>query len=113
VEDVSLEHFARGRGIRIRRETARFNSREAVARARSRLGESRYRLLTNNCKHFCSWVLRGANVDWQMSRFAMRTHLIWLAVLLTAIWSGGTSFAEDNRMPQRPAGGWHDPSLKR
>jgi hypothetical protein len=46
VEDVSLDLFARGRGIRIRREAARFNSREAVARARSRLGESCYRLLT-------------------------------------------------------------------
>src|SRR5262245_61722112 len=49
VEDVSLEHFARGRGIRIRRATARFDSREAVARARSRVGENCYRLLTNNC----------------------------------------------------------------
>ena len=101
VEDVSLEHFARGRGIRIRREAARFDSREAVARARSRLGESRYRLLTNNCKHFCSWVLRGANVDWPISRFAMRTHLIWLTVLLSAICAGGASFAKDNRMPQQ------------
>lgn len=101
VEDVSLEHFARGRGIRVRHEAARFNSREAVARARSRLGESRYRLLTNNCKHFCSWVLRGANVDWQISRFAMRTHLVRFAALLSAICAGGTSFAEDNRMLQQ------------
>jgi Lecithin retinol acyltransferase len=61
VEEVSLEHFARGRGIRIRRAASRIDSREAVARARSRLGECRYRILTNNCKHFCEWVLRGAN----------------------------------------------------
>jgi len=108
VEDVSLEHFARGRGIRIRREAARFDSREAVARARSRLGESRYRLLTNNCKHFCAWVLRGASVDWQLSRLAMRTHLIWLGVLLSAIFAGSASIAEDTRMMQQ-----HMPSLGR
>jgi thiol-disulfide isomerase/thioredoxin len=109
VEDVSLEHFARGRGIRVRREPARFDRREAVARARSRLGESRYRLLTNNCKHFCAWVLRGASAESRMkvSRLAMKAHLIWLA-LLSAICVGSASFAEDNRMLQQ-----HMPSLGR
>ena len=108
VEDVSLEHFARGRGIRIRREPARFDSREAVARARSRLGESRYRLLTNNCLHFCAWVLRGASADPLISRLAIRTHLIWLGALLTAICACIAPFAEDNRMLQQ-----HMPSLGR
>jgi hypothetical protein len=28
-------------------------------RARSRLGEDRYRLSTNNCEHFCKWCTRG------------------------------------------------------
>jgi len=28
-----------------------------VRRARSRLGEKRYRLLTNNCEHFVEWCL--------------------------------------------------------
>jgi hypothetical protein len=32
---------------------------EAVARARSRLGENHYHLLTNNCEHFCTWCLLG------------------------------------------------------
>jgi len=27
-------------------------------RARSRLGENRYRIFTNNCEHFCEWCLR-------------------------------------------------------
>src|SRR5688572_16747588 len=59
VEDVSLECFARGRGIRIRPRAARFDALQAMERARSRLGERQYRLLTNNCEHFCAWVLRG------------------------------------------------------
>lgn len=68
VEDVPLVQFARGRDIRIRRDARKFNSREVVERARSRLGESRYRLLTNNCEHFCSWALRdecySKQVEW-------------------------------------------------
>jgi Lecithin retinol acyltransferase len=62
VEEISLERFARGRSVRIRRGASRFDDRQAVARARARLGECRYRLLTNNCKHFCAWVLRGESV---------------------------------------------------
>ncbi len=36
-----------------------FDLLEIVRRARSRLGENGYRLLTNNCEHFCEWCLRG------------------------------------------------------
>jgi hypothetical protein len=57
VEQVSLERFARGRAVRIQPGQRRFDSCEVVARALSRLGESRYRFLTNNCEHFCAWVL--------------------------------------------------------
>lgn len=32
--------------------------REVIHRARSRIGESRYRLLTNSCEHFCEWCLK-------------------------------------------------------
>jgi hypothetical protein len=58
VEDVPLERFAHGHGIRVRSDPACFDPRAVVERARSRLGERRYRLLTNNCEHFCSWALR-------------------------------------------------------
>jgi cell wall-associated NlpC family hydrolase len=59
VETVSLERFARGRSIRVRHDAPTFDRGEVVERARSRLGEQRYRLLTNNCRHFCAWALRG------------------------------------------------------
>jgi len=48
VEDVSLEYFARGRGIRVRHDRPRFDRREVVARARWRLGDRSYRIVTNN-----------------------------------------------------------------
>ena len=60
VEEISLEAFAAGCAVAVRLEPcACFVGTEAVARARSRLGESRYRLLSNNCEHFCSWCLSG------------------------------------------------------
>jgi hypothetical protein len=34
---------------------------ETIRRARSRLGEKRYRLFTNNCEHFVEWCLHGVS----------------------------------------------------
>jgi len=59
VEEVSLEEFAKGRVVRIRTDPREFGPSEVVSRARGRLGENDYRLLTNNCLHFCSWCQRG------------------------------------------------------
>ncbi|MFM0640702.1 lecithin retinol acyltransferase family protein [Paraburkholderia metrosideri] len=60
VEEVELTRFAAGHPLTIRpAPSARFVGDEAVRRARSRLGENRYRLLTNNCEHFCAWCLLG------------------------------------------------------
>jgi len=52
--------FASGRPVWIRFSgVPNFDPKETVRRARPRLGEDRYRLLTNNCEHFCEWCLRG------------------------------------------------------
>jgi hypothetical protein len=60
VEEVSLERFAANRPVWIEyRPLPGFAAGQVVARARSRLGESRYRLLTNNCEHFCTWCRYG------------------------------------------------------
>jgi hypothetical protein len=62
IEETTLERFAAGREIRIRMHAmATFMGQDAVRRARSRLGENRYRLLSNNCEHLCAWVLFGEN----------------------------------------------------
>jgi hypothetical protein len=68
VENVSLERFAHGHVIRIRNDTRYFDYNEIVARACSRLGERSYRLLTNNCEHFCAWVLRDECYSCQVER---------------------------------------------
>lgn len=72
VEEVSLERFAQGRDIRVREDPPRFDRREVVERARSRLGERSYRILTNNCEHFCAWALRGESRSAQVERLCER-----------------------------------------
>ena len=69
VEEVSLEDFAGGREVRSRTDSAaRYTPAEVVARARSRLGEDRYRIASNNCEHFCHWCLSGENRSVQVDR---------------------------------------------
>ena len=60
VEEVTLGAFANGREIWVSSDApALFDCCEVIARARSRLGENCYRLLTNNCKQFCEWCRQG------------------------------------------------------
>jgi hypothetical protein len=66
VEEIPLERFAHGHDIRVRRDPRSFGRCEVVERARSRLGERRYRILTNNCVHFCAWALRDEGRGWQV-----------------------------------------------
>jgi hypothetical protein len=62
VEEVSLSRFINGRPLRIvDHPDPRYSPGEIVRRARSRLGENDYRLLTNNCEHFCNWCLSGVS----------------------------------------------------
>jgi Lecithin retinol acyltransferase len=60
VEKVSLRQFINGHPVRIvAHPESHFSPGEIVRRARSRLGENAYRLLTNNCEHFCNWCISG------------------------------------------------------
>ena len=60
VEEVALARFGYGQRIWVRTGApSDFDVREVVCRARSRVGEDCYRLLTNNCEHFCEWCLHG------------------------------------------------------
>jgi lecithin:retinol acyltransferase len=60
VEEATLERFARGREVRVKDWAApRFSGAARVERARSRLGEDRYRLFSNNCRHFAEWCVLG------------------------------------------------------
>jgi hypothetical protein len=67
VEEVSLSKFSQGRPVRVRAARSRgFDQEEVVRRARLRLGEDRYSVLTNNCEHFCEWCVGGQHRSYQV-----------------------------------------------
>jgi Lecithin retinol acyltransferase len=66
VEEVTLAEFADGRPLFVvEHEDACFDAAEVARRARSRLGEKRYRLLSNNCEHFVEWCLHDVSRSFQ------------------------------------------------
>lgn len=80
VEEVSLEQFAGGRGVRARGDSPScFAPADVVARALSRLGEDRYRIASNNCEHFCHWCRSGENRSVQVERL-----LGWVSTAVAA-----------------------------
>lgn len=77
VEEISIEEFTGGRPLAVRPPAVSAFSGEArVTRARSRLGENRYRLWSNNCEHLVEWCISGfarsAQVERLASRFGLR-----------------------------------------
>jgi hypothetical protein len=79
VAETSLAHFSHGHRIWVRSPPApQFGSDEVVHRARSRVGESSYRLLSNNCEHFCEWCLHGRPRSYQVEQFVLLQLLIRL-----------------------------------
>lgn len=67
VQEVSLASFTRGWPVWVRpHERARFGCEDAIRRARSRVGENCYRLLSNNCEHLCEWCLHGEHRSYQV-----------------------------------------------
>jgi hypothetical protein len=73
VEEVNLDRFANGRAVWIQSDVPpNFGPREVIRRARARVGEDRYRVLTNNCEHFCEWCLRGEHRSYQVEALLSR-----------------------------------------
>ncbi len=67
VEEVPLSQFSQGRPVWVRVVGSHwFDQQEVVRRARLRLGEDRYSVLTNNCEHFCEWCVRGQHRSYQV-----------------------------------------------
>jgi hypothetical protein len=59
------------------------------------VGEDRYRVLTNNCEHFCEWCLRGEARSYQVDRW-----FSWLqrgVHTMTALFAGSSLTRLDPR----------------
>jgi hypothetical protein len=73
VEEIALAQFEGGRGFAVVAAPAsRFDGHAAVERARSRLGEDRWRLWSNNCEHFVTWCLDGTPRSAQVEAWRQR-----------------------------------------
>jgi hypothetical protein len=67
VEEVSLEEFTLGHSLSVKPWVApKFLGQEVVDRARSRIGENRYHLFSNNCEHFAEWCIGGKSRSQQV-----------------------------------------------
>lgn len=89
IEYIPLRAFAAGKGIKVQSEPdAIYTGFDAVERARSRLGEDRYRLLTNNCEHFCTWCVLGVGRSEQVRQCLRNpwTGIKMLVALARAEW---------------------------
>src|SRR5882757_5002556 len=90
VEEVPFAHFACGQRVWVRSDApSDFDHWEVIRRARSRVGEDRYRLLTNNCEHFCEWCLYGVHRSYQVEEWlvhparALHAAICFIAHLLS------------------------------
>jgi len=82
VEEVPLARFARGQRVWMRPcAPSDFDVPEVICRARSRVGEDCYRLLTNNCEHFCERCLHGTARSFQVEAWLARPRRALLATL--------------------------------
>ena len=91
VQEVSLTTFAGGRGFEIMHKTRDADTAAlAVARARSRLGEDRYQLWSNNCEHFVTWCIDGVarSLQVEMHRSRWQRPLTWLRRIARLALSG-------------------------
>ncbi|MCQ6255684.1 lecithin retinol acyltransferase family protein [Pseudomonas sp. Q11] len=80
IEVTDLEHFALGKPVWRIQEKCNYSSHEIVDRARSRLGENRYRVFSNNCEHFCSWCISGENYSAQVSAYLRRPRDVFALI---------------------------------
>ena len=86
VEEVGLGEFAKGRPVWIIDHLqVPYAPSGVVERARSRLGERDYRVLTNNCEHFCNWCICGRSRSAQVKRTVVLPPLAMCLVLGLAV----------------------------
>ena len=97
VEETSLESFAKHFGFRVQPHAMpAFSREEIVRRAKARLGEDRYCVLSNNCEHFTQWCLYGRARSGQVERLvehptrAVRFIVSRLASFAASLFGEGT-----------------------
>ena len=66
IHETTIEGFLEGRVLKIDLNAKpAYDEKEIIRRARSRIGEKGYNLMTNNCEHFARWCVTGQSVSYQ------------------------------------------------
>lgn len=105
IEEVSLAQFACGRSVWTRSsDLPGFVPQEVIRRARSRVGENRYRILRNNCEHFCEWCLRGESRSYQVERLLSHRPALGMMLGVISLAAGNRSRSENMTMQNRLTG---------
>lgn len=69
VEETTLKAFSNGNEFSVKPHPhPRFTGQAVIDRARSRLGEDEYNILSNNCEHFCEWCINGEHRSAQVEQ---------------------------------------------
>jgi hypothetical protein len=89
IESVPIHEFTDGNGYKIQKYHSTFSHREIIERAKSRLGNNNYSVISNNCEHFINWCLHNSNRSNQV-------------IDVTALSSGITGIAAKNLMTKAP-----------
>jgi len=81
---MSSAEFADGREIRVRNYAPSESSpaEEVVERALSKVGETGYDLLSNNCEHFATWCKTGRFRSSQVETFSRRSAALGVKALV-------------------------------
>ncbi|RAX55310.1 hypothetical protein CCY99_01005 [Helicobacter sp. 16-1353] len=67
VEQDTLENFLNGNNYRIIEHSNRLDTNSILKNATSKLGESKYDFLQNNCEHFAVWCATGKHISKQVN----------------------------------------------
>jgi hypothetical protein len=84
IEEISLQDFVGNRSVYACRAPDSLRAEDIVRRARSRLGECRYDLFTNNCEHFCNWCQLGEPRSQQIESLTSPVRMLVRAAVTVA-----------------------------
>jgi hypothetical protein len=98
VEEISLPAFIDGLPLALGQAPHDATDGELVVRrARSRLGERRYDVVSNNCEHFCNWCQAGEHRSEQIDslnrplRLVVRTLETVASGITAATWAASSA----------------------
>lgn len=83
VARTTIELFSRGGAVEVVQACLPEDAEDVVRRALSRLGESLYHSVWNNCEHFAWWSLTGEGRSHQVEKVATGVLTVAAAACLT------------------------------